>query len=85
MAEARAERAEAAATVIPELQERVGRAEGEAAALREQGRAEQEQAAARIHEAEAAQDAVRAELAEWTAGGPFARALRSFLNRRGRI
>jgi hypothetical protein len=48
---------------LAELRERVGRAEGEAAALREQGRAEQERAAARVQEADAARDAVKAELA----------------------
>jgi hypothetical protein len=34
--------------------------------------------------AEAEIDRTRAELAEWTAGGPLVRAVRAFLNRRGR-
>ena len=72
MAEARADRAEAAAAAIPELRERVGRAEGEAAALREQGRAERERAEAGARELAT----VRAELEDWTAGGPLARAVR---------
>jgi hypothetical protein len=72
MAEARADRAEAAVVIIPELRERAGRAEGESVALREQVTAERERA-----------EAARAELAEWTAGGPLARAWRAFLNRRG--
>ena len=68
--------------------ERAGRAEGEAAWLaeavaREQGRAEAERKARA--EAEAERDAARAELEGWMAGGPFARALRVFLYRKGRI
>lgn len=47
-----------------EAEERAGRAEGEAAALRERGRAQQERDATRIREAEAAQEALKAELAE---------------------
>jgi hypothetical protein len=87
-AETRAEAAQGLANCrgeeLAELRERVGRAEGEAAALRERGRAEQEQAAARVQEAEAARDAAKGELADWTAGGPLARAWRAFVNRRGR-
>ncbi len=33
---------------------------------------------------EAARDATRAELEDWPAGGPLARAVRAFLYRRGR-
>ena len=84
MAEARANRAEEAVATIPELRERAGRAEGEAAALRERVKAEQERAAMRLREAEAAQDAAKAELADWTAGGPLARAWRALAYRRGR-
>ena len=73
MAEARAAKAEEAVTEIPALRERAGRAEGESATLREQVTVERERA-----------EAARAELAEWTAGGPVARAVRAFLNRRGR-
>ena len=47
-----------------------GRAPG---TLREQVMAERDRA-----------EAARAELAEWTAGGPVARAVRAFLDRRGR-
>ena len=81
MAEARADRAEAAAAVVPELRERAGRAEGEAATLREQVAAERGRAETNGRELEAA----RSEFAAWTAGGPLARALRAFLNRRGRV
>jgi len=49
----------------------------------EQMKAEQDRAAARLSEAEAARDAARAELDEWMAGGPLARALRVFFYRRG--
>jgi len=111
------------------LRERLGRAEGEAAALRaalerERARADAAEAAARTarqaeaeaneeaanlegevetlrtalaaaeDQAEAAEqdrtrlraerDALRAELAEWTAGGPLTRAWRALLFRRGR-
>jgi hypothetical protein len=46
---------------------------GESATLREQVTAERNRA-----------EAARSELADWTAGGPVARAVRAFLNRRGR-
>ena len=69
----RADKAEAAAAVVPDLRERLGRAEGESGTLREQARAERNRA-----------EAARAELADWTAGGPLARAWRAFVNRRGR-
>jgi multidrug resistance efflux pump len=49
------------------------RAEGEAAALRGQ-----------VQAAEAARDGARAELADWTAGGPLGRAWRALIYRRGR-
>ncbi len=49
---------------------------------REQDRASMEQRARATAEAE--RDAVRTELAGWTAGGPLARAWRAFLNRKGR-
>jgi hypothetical protein len=70
--------------VIPELRERAGRADGEAAALREQIRAEREGGEARLRRSEEARIAAEAELADWSAGGPFARAWRAFLYRRGR-
>ena len=50
----------------------------------ERGTVEQERGAARVQEAEAARDAAKAELAEWTAGGPLARAWRALAYRRGR-
>ena len=58
---------------LAELRERAARAEGESGALREQITAERERA-----------EAAQAELAEWTAGGPLARALRALVFRRGR-
>ena len=58
---------------LAELRERVGRAEAE----RDQARAERERVERQAVEAQA-------ELAEWMAGGPLARAVRAFLNRRGR-
>ena len=76
----RADKAEAAAAVVPDLRERLGRAEGESGTLREQARAERDRAEAERERAEAA----RAELADWMAGGPLARAWRAFVNRRGR-
>jgi hypothetical protein len=83
-AEARAEAALAMADrrgrEVVELRERVGQAEGESGALRERVAAERERAEASARDLEAA----RAELADWTAGGPVARAWRAFLNRRGR-
>ena len=69
---------------LAELRERAGRAEGEAVALHGQLLAERDRAARQVREAEAARDAAKSELAEWTAGGPLARAMRAFLNRRGR-
>lgn len=84
MAETRAERAEAAAAVIPDLRERAGRAEGEAETLREQLKAERNRSVTQMREVEAARDTAKAELAEWTAGGPLARALRALVYRRGR-
>ena len=54
----RADRAEAAA-VVPELRERVGRAEGEAVALHGQILAERDRAAKQVREAEAARDAAQ--------------------------
>lgn len=115
MAEARADRAEAAAAVVPELRERVGRAEGRAAAaeefaerrsqelaqaqgragqaegvsvaLRDQVTAEREHATIERARAETSArelEAARAALADWTAGGPLARAWRAFVNQRGR-
>ena len=83
-AEARADRAETAAALVPELRERAGRAEGEAATLRDQLKAERTRAVTQMREVEAARDAAKAEMVEWTAGGPLARAVRAFLNRRGR-
>jgi hypothetical protein len=87
----RADRAETAAAVVPDLRERAARAEGESAALREQITVERtavrEQVTAERQRAEASArdlEAARAELADWTAGGPVARAWRAFLNRRGR-
>lgn len=80
----RADRAEAAAAVVPELRERAGRAEGETAILREQLAAERNRSVNQMREVEAVRDAARIDLAAWTAGGPFARAVRAFLNRRGR-
>jgi hypothetical protein len=87
-AEARAGQAEAereAARIA------AARAEGEAMVLREQmkaerGRAELAQAAtaARLQDAEASRDGARAELADWTAGGPLGRAWRALVYRRGR-
>ena len=72
-AEARLAEAERQLAEVPALREAIGAARGEAAALRE----------AVQHERAAHQLAQR-ELAEWTAGGPLARAWRAFLNRRGR-
>ena len=87
-AEARADAAQGLADrrgeELAAARERAGRAEGEAVALREQGGAQREQAAVQLREAEAARDAARAELVEWTAGGPLARAWRALANRRGR-
>jgi chromosome segregation ATPase len=67
------QRVDQQAAELAELRERAARAEGESGVLREQITAERERA-----------EAARAELAEWTAGGPLARAVRAFLNRRGR-
>ena len=72
---------------MPELRERVGRAEGESATLQEQVKAERDRTTRERERAEAAArdaEAARADLAAWTAGGPLARAMRAFLNRRGR-
>ena len=67
------QKAEQRVAELAELRERAARAEGESGALREQIRVERDRA-----------EAVRAELEDWTAGGPLARALRAFLYRRGR-
>jgi len=87
-AEARADAAQGLADrrgeELAELRERAGRAEGEAATLREQLKAERNRSVTQMREVEAARDAAKFEMAEWTAGGPFARAVRAFLNRRGR-
>jgi excisionase family DNA binding protein len=74
-----------------ELRERVGRAEGEATALRDRvSQAEQRMAQSEAREAaeraradrlEAERDAIRAEFGAWTSGGPLARAWRAFVNR----
>jgi DNA repair exonuclease SbcCD ATPase subunit len=66
---------------LAELRERLGRAETEALALREQAKAERDRAERRVQEIEAQWDNARAELGAWTAGGPLARAWRAFLNR----
>ena len=76
--------ADAKARDMAEVRERAARAEGESGALREQLAAERARADARLREAEAARDAVKAELDDWTAGGPLERALRALLWRRGR-
>jgi hypothetical protein len=60
--------------------ERAGRAESEAAALRDALGHERGQVA----QAREAQQAAEVELAQWVAGGPLARAVRAFLSRRGR-
>ena len=65
------------AAELAEQREARARAEGEAQATREALGHER----GRAVEAEAERDAARAEVAQWTAGGPFARALRAFLNR----
>ena len=59
--------------------ERAGRAEGEAAALRGAVANEQAQAARERQ----AREAAERELADWTAGGPLARAWRALAYRRG--
>jgi hypothetical protein len=58
---------------MADLRERLGRAEGEAVAVREEARRLQ-----------AERDAAWAEVEAWTRGGPLARAWRAFLNRRAR-
>ena len=78
---------------VAELRERVGRAEGEATALRDRfDRAEQHMARSEAREAaeraradrlEAERNAIRLELDAWTAGGPLARAWRALLIRPG--
>jgi hypothetical protein len=87
-AEARAEAAQALADrrgeELAEARERAGRAEGEAVSLREQVTAVRTVLEEQVAAERARTEAVRAELAEWTAGGPVARAVRAFLNRRGR-
>jgi hypothetical protein len=57
------------------------------AVAREVRQAEQAEEARKVAEtqrdaAQVARDATQAELAAWTAGGPLARAVRAFLNRR---
>jgi hypothetical protein len=69
-AETRAERAEAEREAARVA---AARAEGEAVALRGQ-----------VQAAETARDGARAELADWTAGGPLGRAWRALIYRRGR-
>lgn len=90
-AEGRAEAAEELAKRRGEelagAQDRAGRAEGESAALREQVTAAREHATTERARAETSArelEAMRAELAQWTSGGPFTRAIRAFLSRRGR-
>ncbi len=84
----RAERAETRAETAEREREearvRVAAVDGEAVALRQQIKAERDRAVTWLRETEAARDAAKVEMAEWTAGGPFARAVRAFLNRRGR-
>lgn len=77
-------RAAAAEREREEARVRAAAGEGEAVALREQIKAERDRAVTWLRETEAARDVARSELAEWTAGGPLARAVRGFLNRRGR-
>jgi hypothetical protein len=85
-AETAAERARAAQAEREREESRIraAAAEGEAVALREQIKAERDRAVTWLRETEAARDAARSELTEWTAGGPLARSVRAFLNRRGR-
>jgi dTMP kinase len=71
---------DAAQAELAAQREQVVRAVGEAAARRE-GEA---RAATRAERAEAAREAAWVELAEWTAGGPIARAWRALIYRRGR-
>jgi hypothetical protein len=59
-------------------------AEGEAKTLRVQVQVARDEAAARVQAAETARDDARAELADWTAGGPLGRAWRALIYRRGR-
>jgi hypothetical protein len=80
------------AAEVPALAERAGRAEAEAAALRdamvrEVRRLEQTEDLLKAAEtqrdaAQKARDASQAELAGWTAGAPLARAWRAFTSRR---
>jgi hypothetical protein len=72
-AEARLAEAERQLAEVPALREAIGAAKGETAALREA-----------VQHERAEHQATQRELAEWTAGGPLARAWRAFLNRRGR-
>lgn len=80
----RAETAEARVRQLEEelsgQRERAAQAEGDAKATREALAYERGQVATE----RAARQAVEAELADWTAGGPLARAWRGFLYRRGR-
>ncbi len=83
--------ADARAQELVEVRERAARAEGESLTLREQITVERaavrEQVTAERQRAEASArdlEVARAELADWTAGGPLARAWRAFMNRRGR-
>jgi hypothetical protein len=73
-AEARLAEAERQLAEVPALREAMGAAKGETAALREA-----------IQHERGAHQAAQRELAEWTVGGPLARAWRAFLNRRGRL
>ncbi|RZA29182.1 MAG: hypothetical protein EOP02_05250 [Proteobacteria bacterium] len=83
--------AQMAAAEVPVLAERVGRAEADAAALREAliretGQLEQAEAARKAAEAQrdaaqVARDATAAAFVSWTAGGPLIRAWRAFLNK----
>ncbi len=80
------ERADAAQVEVAALSVRTGRAEGEAAALRDAVTHERAQVAAALaaqQAAERAREAAEAEAAGWMTGNPFARAARAFLWRRG--
>jgi hypothetical protein len=73
------ELADRRAVELAELRERVVRAEGETAALRDTV-AHERAATARERQG---REAAEQELAEWTAGGPLARAWRALVYRRG--
>lgn len=72
---------------IAELRQDLGRAEGEAQVLQAAVAHERAQAAVerqRLEAVQAERDTARAELAEWTGGGPLSRAWRALVYRRGR-